>query len=108
MRHCAGLNMKYRCDNGTCGECAARLLEGEIEALHPTDFCFSEWRRANGFFLPCSHGAGSDIAIEAAEYQQAGQLPAQQIVAKVKKKDIPQTDLLILQLKTPRTQPCNS
>ena len=100
----AGLNMKYRCNNGACGECAARLTSGEVAQCGHSDFCFSEARKNDGYFLPCRHAARGDIVIEADVYAQAAEVPTQVITAKVKKVVAASEDIRLLQLRTPRSR----
>ncbi len=99
----AGLNLKYQCDNGSCGECAARLLDGDIEVRNKTDFCFTEVQKDLGFILPCTCIAKNDVVLEATEYHDADQMPYQEVTAKIKKIQHLSDDILVLQLRTPRT-----
>ena len=100
----AGHNLKYQCDNGTCGGCKVRLLAGEINKIKPGEFVISEAEREQGYFLPCAHEACSDLVIEAGEYSHASDMPYQEILARTKKIEQVSPHIFILQLRTPRTK----
>lgn len=100
----AGLNVPYNCNNGSCGECAARLISGEIGQHLPHDFTFREHEKDQGLFLMCSTTPGSDMVIESRTIGSAEDVPHQEIEAKVYKLDEVADDVRILQLRTPRSQ----
>jgi ferredoxin len=58
----AGLDLPYRCLQGWCLTCAARLLKGRVDQQHSRRY-FAEDRDA-GFILPCTGRAQSDLLIE--------------------------------------------
>ena len=100
----AGLALNYGCSNGNCGKCKAKLISGEIKKLKPHDYTFSETEKLQNYFLCCSNTAITEIEIEADEAGSEKDIPQQKISAKVKKVDKLSNDVLILNLKTPRTQ----
>ena len=58
-----GVDINYSCRVGSCGECAVRLLSGEVkmeveDALEPQD-------KAAGVILTCQARAASDVSVEA-------------------------------------------
>ncbi len=58
-----GVEMNYSCRVGNCGECAVRLISGEVEmevedALEPSD-------KAAGIILGCQAHPISNVAVEA-------------------------------------------
>jgi CDP-4-dehydro-6-deoxyglucose reductase len=99
----AGHNLKYQCDNGSCGECKARLLSGELKPLCNSDYSFTGVEKDQGYFLPCCCGAAEDLEIEAGEFNRAEDIPNQQITARVRKIEILKQNIIQLQLRTPRT-----
>lgn len=100
----AGFALNYGCSNGNCGKCKARLISGEIKKIKPHDFVFSEKEKLQNYFLCCSNTAITEIEIEADEAGSEADIPEQHISAKVKKIEKFSEQLLILNLKTPRTQ----
>ena len=100
----AGLALNYGCSNGNCGKCKAKLISGEIKKLKPHDYTFSETEKLQNYFLCCSNTAITEIEIEADEAGSEKDIPQQKISSKVKKVDKLSNNVLILNLKTPRTQ----
>lgn len=99
----SGLNIKYSCNNGTCGECKVRLLEGEVESVMQEGYRFDTQEQNEGFILLCSNRAAGDLVIEAQEAHSPGDIPLQQLTAKVAKVEQPSEHVRILHLRTPRT-----
>jgi len=100
----AGLALNYGCSNGNCGKCKARLLSGEIKKIKNHDYTFSESEKTQNYFLCCSNTAITEVEIEADEAGSEKDIPQQKITAKVKKVDKLSGDVLVLNLKTPRTK----
>ncbi len=100
----AGANLRYRCSNGTCGECRARLLGGEVEEIQFHDFCFSAAERAQGCLLMCSTTALGDVQLEAPELGAAADIPEQQVTAKLSRLELIGADYAIAHLRTPRSK----
>lgn len=101
----SGLNINFSCSSGSCGDCRARLLEGELGEEDFHDHRFSATDKAQGAFLLCTAHAGSDLIIEAGEAKSTRDIPRQHITTKVGKIQEVGDHLRILQLKTPRTSP---
>jgi tetrachlorobenzoquinone reductase len=53
----AGLNVRFMCTDGVCGECEARLLAGEPE--HRDSYLTEEERKSNKVMMICCSGAKS-------------------------------------------------
>lgn len=100
----AGLALNYGCSNGNCGKCRAKLISGEIKKTRPHDYTFSESEKLQNYFLCCSNTAVTDVEIDAEEAGSEKDIPEQKIPAKVKKAEQLSDDILILNLKTPRTK----
>jgi CDP-4-dehydro-6-deoxyglucose reductase len=99
-----GHNLNYQCDNGSCGICKARLLCGEINKIKPGEFVITDAEKEQGYFLPCAHEAVSNLEIEAGESSRVSDMPYQEIPARTKKIELVSEDIIILQLRTPRTR----
>ena len=100
----SGLNLKYGCDGGNCGECLARLTSGDIQALKHSDFVMSQAQKQQGSFLMCCHAAVSNIEIEAVEHGSENEIAQQNVDAKVYKISKLSKNVLEVQLKTPRSK----
>jgi CDP-4-dehydro-6-deoxyglucose reductase len=71
--------------------------------VHNTDYPLSAGERAQGYTLLCSHTAVTDLVVEMLEAKTPGDIPQQEIVAKVKSVSPLAADTLLLHLQTPRT-----
>ncbi len=100
----AGLALGYGCSNGNCGECVARVVSGEVRKVHHHDFVISEEKRNSGHVLMCCNTAVTDVVLEALEAHGSGEIPRQEISARVRNIEIVNGDVALLHLKTPRTR----
>lgn len=100
----AGHNLKYQCDNGSCGGCKVRLLQGKISKIKPGEFVVSDAEKEQGYFLPCAHEAISDVVIEAGVFTRPSDMPHQEISSRIKKIEHVAAGIVILHLRTPRTK----
>ncbi len=100
----AGLALNYGCSNGNCGKCKAKLISGEVKKIRQHDFVITEAEKNQGYILACSNTAISDIVLEADEATHANEIALQKIPARVKKVEKLNDELVVLHLRTPRTQ----
>ena len=100
-----GINLHYGCETGGCGDCLARLVEGEIGAIRFSDYLLSPQQKANHQFLACINSPRSDCVIQADEVGSPREIPQQQIEARVYRMERLSDDVMQLLLKTPRSQP---
>jgi CDP-4-dehydro-6-deoxyglucose reductase len=100
----AGLAPNYGCGNGNCGLCKARVVAGETRDVSPSDYRFSEAEKAQNHVLMCSCTAlSSDLVLEVLEAGVPEDIPEQRIVAKVRRIDALNDDVMRLHLQTPRS-----
>ena len=100
----SGLNMAYSCNNGSCGECKALIIAGDVEQISHHDYRLTQAEKLNNTVLLCSCAAKSDCAIEAGEAKHAADIAHQRVRAKVSKIERPHAEFVVLQLRTPRTK----
>jgi CDP-4-dehydro-6-deoxyglucose reductase len=100
----AGLALDYGCSNGNCGLCLAQVLSGDAERVKPHDFVISDTRREQGQILMCAYTVRGDAEILATEATGAGDIPRQEIDARMKKLTRLAGDTWLLHLQTPRTR----
>ena len=98
----AGLAVNDGCSNGNCGLCKARVVSGEVRKVRPHDYVLSEAEKSQGYTLLCSHAAVGDLVLEALETGSAGDIPPQQIVARIKTIEALGDEVRLLHLQTPR------
>lgn len=100
----AGLALPHRCSNGSCGECKARVLSGKVVGAGFFDYRLSETEQALGYVLTCRVAAASDLTIEIREADAPVDIPEQRLAARVAKLQRPREDIMIVHMRTPRSQ----
>ncbi|MBI5461010.1 MAG: 2Fe-2S iron-sulfur cluster binding domain-containing protein [Gammaproteobacteria bacterium] len=100
----AGLSIHYNCNSGSCGDCRARRLSGELGETRHHDFVLSERERADGYFLLCRATAVSDLVLEVAEARSVADVPQQQLSTQVSKLVRLNDDVMEVQVRTPRSK----
>jgi len=100
----SGISLSYHCATGSCGECKAQVLEGEVSVHRHFDFVIPEAEKIANTVLLCSVVAKSDLVIEASEATQAKDIPFQQVIVKTAKIEQPNENNIILHLRTPRSR----
>jgi CDP-4-dehydro-6-deoxyglucose reductase len=98
----AGLAVNYGCSNGNCGLCQARVVSGQVKKVRPHDYVLSEAEKSQGYTLLCCHAAVDDLVLEALETGSTGDIPQQQIVARIKTIEAYGENVRLLHLQTPR------
>ncbi|MDP2828100.1 MAG: 2Fe-2S iron-sulfur cluster-binding protein [Sulfuricellaceae bacterium] len=100
----AGIALTYSCNNGSCGECRARLVSGQLGETRHHDYRFSASDQAVGYFLTCCSLASEDIEIEAHEAGGVEDIPLQSINAQISKLEVLSEDVMAVHLRTPRSK----
>jgi CDP-4-dehydro-6-deoxyglucose reductase len=100
----AGLAVDYGCNNGNCGKCKARLLAGRVDEIKHHDYVFTDSEKSRGYILTCCNRALTDITLETSEVVSADEIPLQTINTKIKTLEKLNNHVVILTLKTPRSQ----
>ena len=100
----SGLSLHYRCTNGSCGECKAKVVSGKARDARFHDFSLTEMEKAAGQVLLCCTEADSDLVIEVREIGGVEEVPYQEVRARVSKMERVRDDMLVLRLRTPRSQ----
>lgn len=100
----AGLALDYGCSAGNCGQCRARLIQGDVERVRHCDFTFGEAERIAGAILTCSMTPVGDVVIEAGEARSASDISKQFIPTKLYHMEQLEGGVISLHLRTPRSQ----
>jgi len=100
----SGINLSYHCATGSCGECKARVLQGQVSEYRFHDYVIPESEKIANTVLLCSVVANSDLVIDAHEAVYAKDIPLQKISVKVAKIEMPNEMNMILHLRTPRSR----
>jgi CDP-4-dehydro-6-deoxyglucose reductase len=99
----AGLSPSYGCASGNCGLCKARVISGEVRAVRQGDYPLSAAERQQGCVLMCTHAPVTDVTIETLEAQGPADIPAQELIAKVRAIEPLGNETWLLHLQTPRS-----
>lgn len=100
----AGLSPRYNCDNGSCGECRARVLSGEPGPVDFHDYVLSEADKLAGVTLLCRAHAAGDLELQTDEASHASDIPVQRIGAKITRLERLNDRAGILHVRAPRSQ----
>ncbi|SCZ57875.1 2Fe-2S iron-sulfur cluster-binding protein [Thiohalomonas denitrificans] len=99
----SGVNLPYSCAGGSCGECKARVLSGDVDLLSRHEYVIPEAEKLRNTILLCSNAPTSDVVLEVVDTGEAGEIPHQRIRARIASARRV-GDYLLLQVRTPRTQ----
>ena len=100
----AGLNVDHGCTNGVCGQCKARLIEGQLSRIRSHDYMLSEAEKLSGTFLMCCHSARSTLKLETSLATGGTDIPQQDIRTHIRKIESIDDNTLRLTLRTPRVK----
>jgi len=100
----SGFALNYGCSNGNCGKCKARLISGEVKKIRNYDYVLNDREKNLGYILTCSHTAITDVVIKADEALSNKEISWQKVASRVKKVEHINDQLIILHVRTPRTQ----
>lgn len=100
----SGISLDYKCINGTCGECRARIVSGEVGAIAQHDFVIREVDKRQGVVLLCRTVPATDLVVEALVARTPEDIPRQTVITRVDRIDEPTPQVRIIQLRTPRSQ----
>ena len=100
----AGLPLNYHCASGTCGYCLAQIIHGQPNKPLPYDFSIRDADRQRGVVLLCRTTTDTDLVIETEQTTNPACIPTQTIVTTVDKLQYAAKDVMVLHLRTPRSQ----
>ena len=99
----AGIALNYGCHSGTCGKCIARVVSGAVTKISYSDFPLTEAERIQGSMLLCCNSAIADTVLEVSEAEGSADISLQTIDLRVRKVEILSPGMLLLHLRTPRS-----
>lgn len=79
----SGIALPYSCANGSCGECRAKVVSGQVRKIRFHDFALTAAEKLANICLLCSNTAESDLTIEVVEATSAHDIPIQSLRGKV-------------------------
>lgn len=96
--------MLYTCQNGTCGSCNAKLIDGKVNKFKHHDYVLTAKQKHNKEFLMCCNSPASDINIEVDLIDDVKSIAIQVIETKIKSIVFVDDSLCLLTLRTPRSK----
>lgn len=79
----AGIALPFGCANGSCGDCRARLINGQVKKTRSHDFVLTEAQKLDGCCLLCSTTAITNVQIDVLIAATVNDIPQQQLQAKL-------------------------
>ena len=79
----AGIPLPYGCANGSCGDCKARIVSGQVSKIRFHDHPITESEKLSGICLLCSYAAQTDLVVEVPEVFSVDNIPFQQTRGKL-------------------------
>lgn len=98
----SGIALGYGCANGTCGDCRARVVAGEVRDVRFHDYALSDAEKRAGLALLCSVTPVGNVVIEASAAGGPADIPNQEVRARVYELERLADDLMVLHLKVLR------
>ena len=96
-----GVGLPYGCQDGACGSCKCRLLEGRHELGEHQLKALSQAERDAGYVLSCRTLARSDLVIECPELPAAGVFPVRKLPCRVLALQRAAPDVIVMRLQLP-------
>jgi CDP-4-dehydro-6-deoxyglucose reductase len=99
------VGLPYGCQDGACGSCKCKLLQGEVTLAPYQRKALSDDERAQGWILACRAQALSDVVIESQEVAGAGEFAVKKMPARVSRIERLAPDVARLLLQLPAADP---
>ena len=100
----AGRSPAFGCANGSCGECRARIIAGEVEPARFHDYFITEAEKRAGYALLCSVAPRSDLVVESTEASGVDDIAPQRVRARVTRIEPASDDYAVVHLKIQRAR----
>ena len=100
----SGRSPAFGCANGSCGECRARIVSGEVERVRFHDYFIPDAEKRAGYALLCSVAPRGDLVVESTEASGAGDIAPQRVRARVTRVEPASDDHAVVHLKIRRAR----
>ena len=100
----AGRSPAFGCANGSCGECRARIIAGEVERIRFHDYVIADAEKRAGYALLCSVAPRGDLIVESTEASGAGDIPRQRVRVRVTRIEPVSDDHAVVHFKVRRAR----
>jgi len=99
----AGVNVRYQCSNGSCGQCRARVLSGQVHTLFSADFPLTAADKQTNVCLMCANAAKDEVTLQVDGANSSSDIPQQEIDAKLSKLEPLNSAVFVAHVRTPRS-----
>ena len=103
----AGVGLPYGCQDGACGSCKCKKLEGIVVHGAHQSKALSDEEEAQGWVLTCCAVAHSDVLLESRQVTRENALPIKKMPTRVSAMEKLSPDVMRLQLQLPASEPFN-
>ena len=100
----AGRSPAFGCANGSCGECRARVIAGEVDRVRFHDYFITEAEKQAGYALLCSVAPRGDLVVESTEASGVEDIAPQRVRARVTRIETASDDHVVVHLKIRRAR----
>ena len=100
----AGRSPAFGCANGSCGECRARIVAGEVERVRFHDYVIADAEKRAGYALLCSTAPRCDLVVESTEASGVDDIAPQRVRARVARIERASADHAVVHLKVRRAR----
>ena len=100
----AGRSPAFGCANGSCGECRARIVAGEVDPVRFHDYFLTDAEKRAGFALLCSVAPRGDLVAESTEASGVDDIAPQRVRARVTRVETASADHAVVHLKVQRAR----
>ena len=100
----AGRSPAFGCANGSCGECRARVLAGEVDRVRFHDYSITAAEKQAGYALLCSVAPRTDVVVESTEAAGVDDIPLQRVRTRVTQVEPASNDYVVVHLKVRRAR----
>ena len=100
----AGRSPAFGCANGSCGECRARIIEGEVAPVRFHDYFITEAEKRAGYALLCSVAPCRDLVVESTEASGTDDITPQIVRTRLTQIEASSDDYAVLHLKVQRAR----
>ena len=98
----AGRSPAFGCANGSCGDCRARIVRGEVDRVSFHDYVLTQAEKQAGYALLCSVAPRNDLVVESTEASGVDDIAPQRVRARVTRVEPASDDHAVVHLKVQR------
>ncbi|HEX5364897.1 MAG TPA: CDP-6-deoxy-delta-3,4-glucoseen reductase [Gallionella sp.] len=99
-----GCNLPYSCQNGACGVCKGKVIEGEVDYGNYQPHALSDAEKEAGMALFCCAKPLTDLIIESREITATKDIQVKTMPCRIDKMEKVAPDVMVLKLKLPANE----